>query len=225
MNDRHGSNPYENLSRRTSAGGSRNGLIIGGVAIAVVAILVVVAVVLTGGEDGGEAGGQEVAAVEASGESLPELTGEPTDPAVGRTPPTLSGQDFDGGPVTIDPGDGRAKIVAFVAHWCPHCQREVPLIQGWVDAGNLPEDVDLYAVSTDVRSDQNNYPPSAWLEREGWTGDVLLDDPDKTAASGWGLSGYPFLVFLDADGTVAYRASGGVPEAQLTQIVDALSST
>ena len=66
MNDRRGDNPYEDLSRRTSAGGSRNGLIIGGVAIAVVAILVVVALLaaavylalglLSSGGGGGTAG-------------------------------------------------------------------------------------------------------------------------------------------------------------------------
>ena len=108
------------------------------------------------------------------------------DPAVGSTPPTLEGQDFEQGEVSIDPADGRAKVVAFLAHWCPHCQAEVPRIQDWVDDGNLPEDVDLYAVSTGVQADGANYPPSKWLDREGWTGDILLDDPDGTAANAWG---------------------------------------
>src|SRR5690606_20036411 len=137
------------------------------------------------------------------------------DPAVGQTPPTLTGQDFEGEPSSIDPGDGRATVVVFLAHWCPHCQKEVPMIQGWVDDGNLPDDVDLYAVTTATRADQNNYPPSEWLEREGWSEGILLDDPDQSAASAWGLTGYPYIVFIDAEGQVVRRASGELPEEDL----------
>lgn len=233
MNDRRsGANPYEDLSRRTSAGRSRNGLVIGGVAVALVAVLAVVAIVLTGGEDGGETidAVQEQAGVEATGTALPPypkvqgfIAPAEEDPAVGETPPTLTGENFAGEPSSIDPGDGRAKVVMFLAHWCPHCQKEVPMVQGWVDDGNLPEDVDLYAVVTGTREDQNNYPPSKWLSREGWSEGILLDDPDQSAASAWGLTGYPYIVFIDADGRVVRRASGELPEADLDALVRQLA--
>ena len=41
----------------------------------------------------------------------------------------------------------------------------------WWSAG-----VDIVSVSTAVQPDQHNYPPSAWLEGEGWTSPVIRDN-------------------------------------------------
>ena len=215
------------------AGGSRNNtLLIGGIAIALVAILAVVAIFLTGGEDDDAASDaiQEQGPVEVAGEALaayPEVQSfvapADRDPAVGQTPPTLTGRSFGGDRVVIDPSDGTAKVVVFLAHWCPHCQAEVPVLQQWVDDGNLPEDVELFAVSTAVTQDRPNYPPSEWLEREGWTSPVLLDDPDQRASSAWGLQSFPYLVFVDAEGNVARRASGELPAEEFAALVDEIA--
>ena len=61
--------------------------------------------------------------VTVTGTPLPTYTGKGTDPAVGMTPPTLSGANFVGSPVVIAPGTGGPMLVVFVAHWCPLCQR------------------------------------------------------------------------------------------------------
>jgi len=236
-----GADPYADLSKRTSEHRPKTGLIIVGATVAVIAVLAVVAVLLTGGGDETAAEGtgadaaqnaeQEQAAVTVTGEPLPEypqvnsMVAPPADdPAVGETPPTLAGQSFDGSKLTIDPADGRAKVVIFVAHWCPHCQAEIPLIQQWIDEGNLPDNVDVYAVSTSVKADQANYPPSDWLAKEGWTPPVLLDSPDQTAAIAYGLPGFPYFVMVDANGEVAQRASGEVPIGQFGALVDDLSA-
>ena len=213
-------------------GASRNNtLLIGGIAIGVVAVLAVVAIFLTGGDDEVTTDAvQEQGPVEVGGSALPpypEVQGfvapAEQDPAVGQTPPTLTGEGFDGGRVVIDPADGTAKVVVFLAHWCPHCQAEVPVLQGWIDDGNLPEDVEVYAVSTAVTEARPNFPPSEWLEREGWTSPVLLDDPDQSAAAAWGLRSFPYLVFVDADGKVTRRASGELPADQFAALVDELT--
>lgn len=234
MNDRRsGATPYGDLARRTSGGRSSKGLIIGVVAVVVVAALAVVAVLLAGGDDESTIDAtQEAAGVQVTGDPLPaypEVGGfvapADQDGGVGKVPPTLTGEDFEGEPVTIAPGDdGRAKVVVFLAHWCPHCQKEVPVIQDWVDAGNLPDDVDLVAVSTAASADRPNYPPSKWLGREGWTSPVLLDNADSSAATAWGLTGFPYMVFVDADGKVVRRASGEVPVADFDALVKELAT-
>ena len=90
--------------------------------------------------------------------------------------PKLAGQTFDGSDLTIDPADGKPKVIVFLAHWCPHCQAEVPLIKEYIDSGNAPSDVEFYSVATQTDAGKANYPPSGWLAREGWQPPVLLDD-------------------------------------------------
>lgn len=233
MNERRkGADPYQDLSQRTSGQGRRNGLLIGGIALAVVVVLAVVAVVLAGNNNSRSSveAVQEAGPIEVVGDPLPPFprvpgfVAEPSaDPAVGATPPTLIGENFQGSAVTLEPGKGTPMVVVFMAHWCPHCQREVPRLQKWVDDGNLPKGVQMWAVSTGARSDQNNYPPSKWLAREGWTGPILLDNADNDAANAWGLTGYPYLVFVDAQGKVVGRASGELPIDQFEALVKQIS--
>ena len=130
---------------------------------------------VSGGDDGEPAGTgdgtlvEETAGpVEVTGQTLPRFTATEGDPAIGSPIPTLTGTGIDGEPMTIAADDGPA-LVLFVAHWCPHCQREVPVVQEWVDAGNLPDDVALVTVSTSIDPSRPNYPPSAWLADEGWS--------------------------------------------------------
>ena len=153
-----------------------------------------------------------------TGEVLaPFATGtEPaSDEAVGTTPPTLSGEDFDGNSVVIDPADGTPKAVVFLAHWCPHCQAEVPRVQAWLDAGGGVDGVELMSVATSMNSARPNYPPSEWLEGEGWTAPVLRDTAASDAYIAYGGGAFPFYVFIDADGNVVRRSSGELDVATL----------
>jgi thiol-disulfide isomerase/thioredoxin len=142
-----------------------------------------------------------------------------TDPAVGQAAPAVTGSTFDGGSVSIG-DDGRAKLVMFLAHWCPHCRAEVPVITDWLESAGMPEDVDLYAVSTGVSSDAPNYPPSQWLEDENWPVTTIADDADSSVATAFGLRSYPYFVAIDANGDVVARASGELTVEQLETMLD-----
>jgi cytochrome c biogenesis protein CcmG/thiol:disulfide interchange protein DsbE len=206
------------------------------IVIAVVAVLaaLVVAVVVSSGGDGDtttEAAGDptatttvEVADVEVSGEAL--VTYDKTaaeDPAVGVVAPELDGVGFDGEDVHIG-GTGDPTIVVFVAHWCPHCQREVPVLVDWLAGGGLPDGVQLVAVATGTSSKQDNYPPSAWLAEEGLAVPVLVDSKTFDAAFAYGLPVYPYFTVLDAEGRVAMRGSGELDPAALDALVSAAQS-
>jgi thiol-disulfide isomerase/thioredoxin len=157
------------------------------------------------------------APVTVDGTALPPLPDGDTDPAVGMPMPVLSGTGLDGAPVTI-PAAGRPTLVLFVAHWCPHCQAEVPVVQDWVDAGGLPAGVDLVTVSTSADPRRPNHPPGEWLASEGWTAPVLVDGDDR-AATAAGLTAFPFFVGVDADGNVVGRTSGQLSADQLSAAV------
>jgi cytochrome c biogenesis protein CcmG/thiol:disulfide interchange protein DsbE len=213
-------------SRRTRAGkrkaappSSRNPVV--GFAIGVVIVLGVVAVIASRGSTTKPAvpkGVQETRPVTVTGAALPPLTDASVDPAVGTSAPQLRGSTFAGRSVAIV-DDGRPKLVLFVAHWCPHCQREVPLLASWLRSNGKPSGVDLYTVATGTTPDRPNYPPSAWLEREGWTVTTMADDDNQTAADAFGLSAYPFFVAVDGSGKVVARASGELSISSLEQVL------
>lgn len=200
-------------------------LAIGGGLVALLAVLAIVIGVTgdDGGSDDGADGGtslQETAAVEVTGAALPRLDDPSADPAVGQAAPTVTGVSFDGSPVTLAP-QGEAQLIVFVAHWCPHCQAEVPVITEWLADNGDPEGVELRAVSTGVNAAAPNYPPSAWLEEEGWPIPTLIDEPDSVAANAYGLSAFPFFVAVNDQGQVVARISGELTVAQLEALVAA----
>ena len=151
--------------------------------------------------------------VTVAGTALPTFGDAQPDPAAGLTAPTINGQAFDGTPISIT-NDGSPKVILFVAHWCPHCQKEVPLLADWMRTHRLPAGLKLYTVSTGVSASAPNFPPSSWLQREEWRVPTIADDSRTSAANQYGLSGYPYFVAVDANGRVVTRASGEIPISQ-----------
>jgi len=147
---------------------------------------------------------------------LPDGAGPTGDPAVGKPMPDLRGASFDGRPVAIAK-DGHPKLIVFLAHWCPHCQGEVPRLVAWLGAARLPAGLEVYAVATAVDATRPNYPPSEWLRRERWPAPVLADDARGTAADAAGLSAFPFFVFVGADDRVAGRRAGSIGMEEIEQ--------
>jgi len=180
------------------------------------ALVVVLAIAIAGEEpvDASIGFGDPV----VTGDPLPIFNPAAADPVVGLTAPSAVGADWEDIEVKIE-ADGRAKIVVFLAHWCPHCQAEVPVVQTWLDEGNLPDDVDMYSVVTSTDRLRPNWPPQDWLEEEGWTVPALMDNEIGTVAVNYGMSGTPFYVVLDGDNNVIRRASGEIGTAGLNALV------
>ena len=70
-------------------------------------------------------------------------------------------------------------------------------------------------MATSTSTQQPNYPPSAWLAREGWRVPVLTDDDGSSAAQAYGLTSFPYFVFIDAGGKVVQRLAGEQPVSAL----------
>lgn len=191
----------------------------------------------TSGSAPSESGGSETAvsvdpmdaAITVSGDALPPLVDESADDAVGMAAPAIEGTDYDGDAVSLVPGDGPT-LVVFLAHWCPHCNAEIPVLNEWRDSGEIPDDLRIVGVSTAVNGERPNYPPGEWLDEMDWQWDVIADgptDPDTgapPAGLAYGVSGFPFFVLLDADGNVAARGAGEKPIEELQALVDTVVS-
>ena len=200
-----------------SSSGSNTGIIIG--VVGGLVVLLLVAAVMFGNEEIGA----EYGSPELSGTSLPPFPNEVSvdTSAEGLAAPEVFGVDYGGNEVAIT-DDGVAKGIVFLAHWCQFCQREVPGVQEWLDNGGGVEGVDLYSVSTAVNSGRPNYPPSEWLDSEGWTVPIILDDQSGSVHRAYGGGGFPYWVFLNADGTVALRTAGNLTIEQLAGFLDSV---
>ena len=199
---------------RPSGGGAASGsnpllkwMIVG----VVVLVAVAVGVGLLASRDAeqqAQSGVPQVSDVSIEGAPLPVFTGEEPDPAMEMGAPAFAATSFDGTEVSVLPGDGTAKVIGFFAHWCPHCQRELPRIADWMADNQLPEGVEVIAVSTAVDSGRPNFPPSAWFEDEQWPAVVVRDSADDEIGKAYGLGGFPYTVGIDAEGRVVARVAG-----------------
>jgi hypothetical protein len=213
-------NRSKGMTKRSAAQpASRAPWIIGGGLAAVAIVAAIIAILLSGGSE--EIAEPATTPIAVTGDALPTI-GEDSDPAVGLTIPTLAGTGVDGSALTIGPDDGPMAIV-IVAHWCPHCQAEVPRLVDYLSSAGMPEGVRLVGISTSISPIQPNYPPSAWLEREGWTAPTLTDDEESGALAALGMTNFPGFVFVDAGGRVLQRLTGELPIDTFDQIVQALA--
>ena len=206
-----------------------------GIVVGVVALVALAFVLIGRGSNGGDgvdtkslptptfADGDvlEFRGVEVTGDALERLPDSGNDPAAGLQAPALVGQAFNGTRVEITPGDGQPLMLVFLAHWCPHCNAEVPTLLEWYQNDGLPSDLRVIGVATGTDQNNPNYPPSKWLKDFKWPWDVIADSPQAAASTAYGLNGYPFIVIVDGDGKVVLRTSGEHSLQQIDSMVDA----
>lgn len=165
-----------------------------------------------------------VGPVAVVGEPLPAYPEEGDDPAIGMTAPILIGETFDGEPITVDATVDGPTWVVFLAHWCPHCNDEIPVINQLRDEGRIPDGVNVVGVSTAFNPGRPNWPPGEWLDDMDWTFTAIPDGIDTQretyiAAADFGIGGFPFSMLVDGDGTVTARWSGERPIDELESLL------
>ena len=208
------------MSKSSSGSGK---FIVGAIIAVIIGGAAIVAISSSGSETSTSSGNiSEFSEITVAGEALPafDSVSSATDAAIGMTAPVVSGKGFTGTEITTD-GAGTPTLLVFLAHWCPHCQREVPLLVQWEKDGETPTGIDVIAIATGTDPANPNYPPSEWLAREEFPAlwPVIADSNDKKAANAFGLSGYPYFVLVDAQGKVFKRLSGEIQMDELTAII------
>lgn len=197
-----------------------NTRVVVGVGAAVV-VAFLIAFVASGGDPGVSDPDTPYGQVTVEG-SLPAYAGVDSDAAVGMPMPVVTGETLSGEPMTLAP-TGSPQAIAFLAHWCSHCQREVPAVQEWLDTTGGVDGVEIAAVATSIDPGQPNYSPHVWLAREGWTPPTLWDDESSSALRAYGGNEFPFWVFVDGDGIVQFRVSGELGGDVLEQVLVSLT--
>jgi cytochrome c biogenesis protein CcmG/thiol:disulfide interchange protein DsbE len=211
-------------STTAKTGTSKRSFPVLGVVFGGIALLLVAAIVFSPSESIGSGG--EYGEPTISGSPLPPMESGASvvesDEAIGLAAPEVEGQDFDDSTVAIA-NDGTAKAIVFLAHWCSHCQAEVPRVQNWIDTTGGVPGVQLMSVTTSANSGQQNWPPSSWMDRENWSSPNVRDDSDSSVLRAFGGSSFPYWVFLNSDGTVAFRMSGETDITTLQTIMESLN--
>lgn len=162
-----------------------------------------------------------------SGSPLPALDNSvEDDPAIGMATPVIEGATFDGVPMSIGGATDGPTMYVFLAHWCPHCNDEIPELIELQNRDGIPEGLNVVGISTAVDNTRPNYPPSQWVLDKQWPWSVMADDVQSTSFVVNGGGGFPYLMIVDADGTVLDRASGTKSAEQLAAwIQDTLATS
>ena len=125
--------------------------------------------------------------------------------------------------MTVNPADGTARAWLIWAHWCPHCQRELPPLSDWYgeNADQYPN-VELISVTSSIDPARGN-PLEPYLDELQLPFPVIVD-PDLTLAEQFGLSAYPFWVFTAGDGSTLLRIAGFLEIDQVAEIFNQLEA-
>jgi thiol-disulfide isomerase/thioredoxin len=123
---------------------------------------------------------------------------------VGQPAPPLSVPQVGGGTIDLANLRGMPVWVNFMATWCPSCQDEFPLMNGYAARYGSNG---LVIVAIDVREDEGAV--AAFAEGLGATFPIGLDS-DGTAAAAWDAIALPVHFWIDAEGVVRDGALGGI---------------
>lgn len=161
------------------------------------------------------------ASLDIVGEALTPLEDPNNDASFGVMAPVITGQQFDGTDITIGGETDGPTMLVFLAHWCPHCNDEIPELLKLRDAGSLPENLNIIGISTAVDEGGSNYPPSDWIVDKDWTWPVLADTEAAEAFLTYGGTGFPYTVMLFSDGSLNARKSGNESADRILDWIEA----
>ena len=97
-----------------------------GAGIAVLIGIAAIVAIGSSGDDSSADGLQQFGDVTVNGDELAPYAEGADDPAIGMVAPEVIGEGFTGNAVTTKTDSPH--MIVFLAHWCPHCQAEVPLL-------------------------------------------------------------------------------------------------
>ena len=123
---------------------------------------------------------------------------------VGQPAPSLVVPQVGGGTIDLAALRGKPVWVNFMATWCPPCQDEFPLMNGFAARyGNKG----LVVLAIDVREEEGVVAGFA----QGLNATFPLGlDSDGRAAESWGAIALPVHFWIDAQGIVRDGAAGGI---------------
>lgn len=120
-------------------------------------------------------------------------------PKAGEIAPTFSLETHDDKTLNLEKLRGkRGAMLVFFATWCPACMAEVPEIKAFVNETSK-EKILVYGVN--VRQPKRIV--ENFVKEKNVNYRILLDS-DAEVAKKYGVTGIPYIVAIDANGTIRY---------------------
>ena len=136
----------------------------------------------------------------------------------GESVPAFSAPALHGGTFDWTSVRGKPTVLAVWAPWCPHCQKELPILS---EAVARHSGVQMVSVATSI--DQAPGPSvDGYMSDHHLTFPVGIDDASNTLGRGLGVSGFPTVYYVASDGTVMKTTVGEVAPSELDQILSML---
>jgi thiol-disulfide isomerase/thioredoxin len=122
---------------------------------------------------------------------------------VGEKAPGFTAETVGGGSVSVGDGEAGATMLVFFATWCPHCQREAPVMN---ELESQYDDLQLVMVGIDTQDNPDKV--------RQFAEEYDIESPavyEPLLGSEYGVSGYPTVYVLDENNKVVGAHSGEAP--------------
>jgi len=124
---------------------------------------------------------------------------------IGSQAPNFNATTVDGSDVSLgDTGGKDATMLVFFATWCPHCNKEAPIISELADSHQ-----DLRVIMVGIDGQDNPDKVQAFVEKYGIEAPAVYD---PSLGSPYKVWGYPTVYVLDKDQTVVAANAGETPQ-------------
>lgn len=114
-----------------------------------------------------------------------------------------------GGKVLWSTYRGAPTVLVLWTPWCPECEKELPIVNRVAKA--FPG-VRLASIVTAV-GQESGPTPAQYMRSHHFSFAVALDAAGQRLADAFGVTGYPTIYYVRADGTVFRATVGAAPEA------------
>ena len=137
----------------------------------------------------------------------------------GTQAPKFTADTVDGGSVSVGGGDADATMVVFFATWCPHCQKEAPIIS---ELENEYDNLKIVMIGIDTAQGDNPEKVSKFVQQYDIQSPAVYQ---PSLGTQYQVSGYPTVYVLDGSGKIVGANTGEAPkEAYEEWIQKALGS-
>ena len=136
----------------------------------------------------------------------------PTESISENAAPDFTVTDGDGNEVKLSDFRGKGVVLNFWASWCGPCKSEMPHFQEAFE--EFREDVQFLMVNMSDAFGDSRADAQKVLEQNGYTFPVFYDTKAE-CAYGYGISGIPVTVFIDADGNIVSMKTGMISKTDL----------